>query len=289
MLIDQPVLLGTIFLAVIIATVRDLQIREVPDMVSYGLITIGLLFGILRALFANDLTILLSHLAGLALGAGIGLLLYVTRQWGGGDAKLLMGIGATIGFWSDNWALPLFVVLLLFCGALYGIIWTASLAIIHRKQFIKEFIATLRTPSVHRIRITLLGTAVLFLIAIFFVSMTIKLILASLIATFYVLTYSWIAVKAIERHIMTKPYPVARLTEGDWLSEDIYQRKKILVRRGGTGLTLEQIALLKKAKIKTVLVREGIPFVPAFLMALSALTVLDTTVGISTVFAMLLG
>jgi len=73
-------------------------------------------------------------------------------------------------------------------------------------------------------------------------------------------------IKAIEKVHLCKTIPVSKLTEGDWITKDIYINKKLIYKKSSPGIEKEQIALLKKYQIKTVPIKEGIPFVPAFLI-----------------------
>ena len=61
------------------------------------------------------------------------------------------------------------------------------------------------------------------------------------------------------------------LTEGDWIAEEIKVGKKYICGPKDLGIELAQIKKLiaykKKGKIKKVLIKVGIPFVPSFLIA----------------------
>ena len=61
------------------------------------------------------------------------------------------------------------------------------------------------------------------------------------------------------------------LTEGDWIAEDIIVSKKRICGPKDLGIEMRQIkkliSLKKKGKIKKVLIKVGIPFVPSFLIA----------------------
>jgi hypothetical protein len=75
----------------------------------------------------------------------------------------------------------------------------------------------------------------------------------------------------IEETCMIKVIPIHKLTEGDWIVKDIYIDKKYITGPKDLGVSREQIELLKKyskkGKIKTIAIKEGIPFIPAFLIA----------------------
>ena len=66
---------------------------------------------------------------------------------------------------------------------------------------------------------------------------------------------------------MKKYYPIPKLTEGDWIAEDVKVNGKIICSPKDLGISKEQIKKLKHHNIKKVLVKEGIPFVPSFLIA----------------------
>ena len=85
--------------------------------------------------------------------------------------------------------------------------------------------------------------------------------------------------RVVERTIMIKEYPVNKLTEGDWLAEDVKLGKKLLVSKSTTGLSLDQIKMLKESKVRAVKVREGIAFVPGFLLAFAAMLFLEWQFG----------
>ena len=67
---------------------------------------------------------------------------------------------------------------------------------------------------------------------------------------------------------MIKRILINKLTEGDWIIENIYYKKRLLYNKNNPGITNDEIKLLKKYSIKTVIIKEGLPFIPSFLIAL---------------------
>ena len=57
-----------------------------------------------------------------------------------------------------------------------------------------------------------------------------------------------------------------KLTEGDWVVKDIKIKGKLIYSSKSLGIEKNQIAQLIKSKIKKVLIKEGLPFVPSFLI-----------------------
>jgi len=91
-----------------IATCCDLRTREIPDWISVALVLIG----ITAAGFGWAGVRWWMVLSGLLVGFLIGLALFHFASFGGGDAKLIAGIGAILG--------PLGLLFALFWMAVFG-------------------------------------------------------------------------------------------------------------------------------------------------------------------------
>ncbi len=85
----------------------------------------------------------------------------------------------------------------------------------------------------------------------------------------FISPYIYFFAKAIDEACMIKLVPVKKLTEGDWIYKDIKVGKRI-IKAKWEGLSKEEIILLKK-RYKKVLIRQGIPFSPVFLISYLAL------------------
>src|SRR3989344_3227915 len=138
----MDVLLVTVVLIVLAcASYTDLRTKEVPDWLSYGFIVAALgIRGIYS--FQNGGQIIVSGLLGFAAFYLLALLFYYTHQWGGGDSKLLMGMGAALGisypFTEVSFTLLWFFLLLLFSGAIYGMVWLGVIAVQRRNCLLPE-------------------------------------------------------------------------------------------------------------------------------------------------------
>lgn len=99
---------ATVGFLLIIATVQDIRIREIPDWVSISIGIIGLITSSLGWL---DLSLWLSF-AGGAVGLTIGWLLFQYAEFGGGDAKLIAALGFVVG--------PVGIWILMFVMAISG-------------------------------------------------------------------------------------------------------------------------------------------------------------------------
>ena len=77
--------------------------------------------------------------------------------------------------------------------------------------------------------------------------------------------FLFIYIKALEV-CMINLVDARKLQEGDWLERDIRIMGKT-IKKSVHGLSNKEIEILKKAG-KNVLIKEGIPFTPAFLISL---------------------
>ncbi|MFW6220810.1 MAG: prepilin peptidase, partial [Nanoarchaeota archaeon] len=238
MLLNIPI---ELFLGIIISliglisgSITDLKKREVPDWINYSLVFSGFFLALIVSIIKNDFLILLHSLFGFLFFFIIGVLMFYTGQWGGGDSKMLMGLGALIGIniilpikdnitnWINNPPLILiFLILTLLVGAIYGIFWCIGLAIINRKQFLIEIKKILIKPKIKIVKIIcFIIMVVLFTLSFFTNDKSISLILIIFAFLCGFLFYISIFVKAIEKTSMIKKINPKKLTEGDWIAED---------------------------------------------------------------------
>ncbi len=258
------------FILVALASIFDLKTREVPDTLSYIFILGVLGISLLYSAYTSSLFFVYGLLGG-AIFFLFGYILYITKQMGGADVKLLTGLG--IVFANDFvWGFPLsllFFFSLLFIGAVYTLIWGMVLYVKSLKQANKKAKELLQEKKT--IRFTLFIIALMVFIFLFFIDdPTTRLALASAailaIATFYL----YIFIKIVEELHFLKKIPVAQLTEGDWLAKDVHIGEKLICSAKHPCLDKKQIEQLKKAKVEFVMIKVGIPFVPAIFLAVLA-------------------
>ena len=283
-----------IYLAVlvflVIASISDLKTREVPDWLNYGSIGIGIGFNLIFSLVYLDYSYIIRSLIGLGVTFVLAYLLFYTGQWGGGDSKALMGIGALLGL---DWnfykldSMPFlfsFLINILIAGAIYGLLWTVFLAVKNRKKFAKEVKDISNKKSVKRVKMALLILALIALAASFFpMQFNHKILIFGSAITLYLTCYMWILTKAVEKSCMQKYVLPSKLTEGDWIVNDIKVDGKRICGPKDLGIEKEQIKNLisyyRAGKIKKVLIKEGIPFVPSFLMGFVVTLVFGNVIG----------
>jgi len=280
MIIADLILITISLAALIFATVTDIKIKEVPDWLSYALMISGLSIRLMQGVLFNKYSYFLYGIIGLLSMLIIGNILYHTKQWGGGDAKLLMGIGATLAttpFYLEKSSIPFLgvvFILIMLSGAFYGIIW--SLFLIHKdtKKFKEEFKKINKMHYIKLLKIVSFIIICLFITILFFVPSTIKPIIISLLLIIICYPYIFIAIKSVESLYLYTFFSVDKLMEGDWIVNDIKRNNKIIFYKKA-AITNRDIEKLKELNIKKVLIKDGIPFVPSFLIG----TVLALIIG----------
>ncbi len=249
----------------IIASYCDLKTREVPDWLNYGLIfsAIGIRF---IFSFSEGWNLLISGILGLGVFVALAYLLYYTHLWGGGDSKLLMGMGAVIGisypFNTNSWNGFWFILGLFFFGAIYGLIWMITVAFFKKNIFWNKFKKNVSEYKTYQLLLIIVSV---FLLILGFFEPTLFPLAFFPLAFFYLLLF----ITSLESSCFLKKIKVNQLTEGDWLAEDIIIKgKKILENKTIDKKDLLQLKKMQvSGQLTDVIIKEGIPFVPSFLFA----------------------
>jgi len=243
---------------IIFATIQDLRTREVSNWLNFSLVAIALAYRGFYSVFVGDYSFLLFGLLGFGLFFVLGNVFYYTKVFAGGDAKLLMGIGAVLPFesYSDLAVVSLsFIFILFLIGAAYSVIYTVFLVYRNTGKFKKEFNKYLFScKNLFVLSFLFSGILLIFLQSGLWIFIAVFLFLVPLL---------YIYLLALEKSCMIKLVDANKLTEGDWLENDIKVGGHI-IRKSVHGLSLREIEKLRKTG-KKVLIKEGIPFVPAFL------------------------
>ncbi len=269
MIITDYLLFGIAIVWLIAASITDIKKREVANWLSFSLIAIAIAIRAIEAIISKDIYYLGYGLVGMAVFLVLANAFYYTKVFAGGDAKLLIALGIvfatkpSFALFDDTISMPfLFVYLLnvLIVASIYGIVYSIVLAVKNRKEFISEFkklykqTVRIRTPFCIVILISLM---VLFYFKIYE--------LTFLIALIFIFPYLYIFVKSVENSCMLKFLSPNELTEGDWIVNSV-KIGKYIINPNAEGLTAEEIKLIKKSN-KKILVKQGIPFIPVFLIA----------------------
>lgn len=264
----EVIIYSVILLWLFTASIFDIKTREVPDWLNFSLIAVGLSSRLIYSLVSWDYWYFIYGVIGLIIAFVIAIVMSYAKQWGDGDSKVLLGIGACLGFnyhFSifdfSNWPMLIyFLVNSLILGAIYGIFYAFVLGIIHRKRFVLE----IRRWDKRIFLFPLVFSLVFSIFSLFF-SRPFNLLLLSLFLAAGLGMYILIFIKIVEKACMYKYVKVGKLVPGDWAAEMIKRNGKLICNKKDV-LDEKQIKLLKRFKVKIVLVKEGIPFVPSFLL-----------------------
>jgi len=246
------------FCWLVFASIQDLKKREVANWLNFSLIIFGFAFRTFYSVIHSDLNFFLFGIIGFAIFFCLAYLFYFIGLFAGGDAKLLMGFGVVLPYanFQEVLFLSIFFIFLLFLlGSIYSLFYSFFIAIKNKDNFIKKFKGQER-------KIKLLCVITIFFVLFSLILSNYMLLLIGVLLFFSFLLFIYL--KIVETFMIKKISPT-KLTEGDWLAKDIVIGKRI-IRARAVGLTEEEIRFLKR-KNKSVLIKEGIPFVPSFFFA----------------------
>lgn len=262
-------LLGLI--AIIFAVIQDLRTREIANWLTFSLIAFALAYRAIYSIYSNNFMFFMYGLFGVIVFVVLGYFFYYSRVFAGGDAKLLFGLGAVFPYESlfDYAYYGLGFILLLFTG---GVVYT----LLYSLFLIKKNYASFRKSFLEQI-----GKKKYFFVFSLLLAILVYLtkssydspLILGIFAGFVLLSPLLFAyVRAVERSCMVQFISPDKLTEGDWLERDVSVNGK-LIRKNFAGLNFNEILLLRK-KGKKVLIKTGVPFAPAFLIAFLAMVYL---------------
>ncbi len=279
--IADLILLSVLFIALFIGSITDIKKREVPDWISFSLIAAGLGIRLCYSLLTYDWSYIVNGLAGFILFLGLAYAMFYAGQWGGGDSKVMMGVGAILGL--NVYSLKIievitspmisFFINALFVGAVFGLLFSIYLAIRSWKNFKKEFLKLALHPKSRKVALALTILLMILLAGFllypdYLIKVTFGLLIFFTLPALYLIFF----VKAVEKACMIKKVLPDKLTEGDWIVKDIKINGKRICGPKDLGIEKAQIAVLMKyyrqGRIKKVMIKEGVPFVPSFFIAL---------------------
>ena len=272
------ILITIVMIWLIAAAIFDIKTKEVPDWLNFSLIAIGVAIFTLKSISEKSFLPLLYSLGYLGAFFILANIMYYTKQWGGGDSKLLMGIGATLPvyptilnkFFSPGITInfPITILInLVIVGAVYGLLWTVFLLFKHKTNFIKEYKKlNLKKKQLNKILLIIFGIGIL----ISFLATkenALRIVFSTIFAVPLITNYLLTFTKSVELTSMYKKINTSNLREGDWITDKIIVNGETVYSPKSVGVTNKQIEIIKKHK-KEVIVKEGVAFIPAFLIAI---------------------
>lgn len=264
-------------IALIIATITDLKSREVPDYLNFSLIGLGGAIGAILSIINWSIWPILTAAGGFLAAYVFSLIMYYSGQWGGGDAKMLMGLGTLHGVtflgpesFITQGGFPIFftmIITILIAGAIYSLFYVIILTIIKWNKIKKTLKKEMKNKSVRVQKWISLGVLILGILFFILAPQTsMKIISISFSLMVCLGLYASSTLKIIERAVFIKTTPVNKLVEGDWIAKDVIVQGEFICGPKTLGVEETHIKQLKKHHIKTVSVKEGVPFIPGFLL-----------------------
>jgi len=253
---EQLFLFGITLIAIVFATISDLKTFEIPDSISYFLIIFGISAQIILSVTNQSLQPINALLISLAIASAIAIPLFLLGQWGGGDTKLLLGIAAMLPtFHTTNLPFILtFTFNLFLLGGVYSILIMTYLSIKHWTR-IKEI-----SPISQKL---ILLTALT--IPIPFILQNIFFILIPIVAVGITITHLALI---LQKHFFIKKILPSKLTEGDWITNDLKVGNKIIYKVRKIGVLDKDIQKIQKHYKKAIEIKTGIAFGPSFLFSI---------------------
>ena len=253
------------------AVIQDLRRREVDNIWNFSLIGIALAYRLAVSVNTNY-WFFINGLIGFLIFIILGNLFYYMRFFAGGDAKLLIALGTILPL-SFDWLINLkilgyFILLFLLGGSIYAFIWSLFLIGFNLKNFGKEFV---RQVKIKR-NIFLISLVFLFSFLVLSYFMGFEFIFIGLI--FLLFPFLVVFAKSVEECCMVKALSPEKITEGDWLYEDIFVKGR-KIKANWEGVSKAELSLIRKKYRRKILVKQGIPFTPGFLIGFLALLSLD--------------
>ncbi|MDD5441784.1 MAG: A24 family peptidase, partial [Candidatus Omnitrophica bacterium] len=255
----EILLLTIAFIYLSITSILDIKYRLVWDYINYSFGSIFLIIRLFEAILSNSFT----PFIGMALTAIatflVGLILYKTGAWGGGDLKLLTALSIGISFLPSDYlsiaslSFPFYVNFLintLFAGIIFGLLW--SIFLIIKTKAYNEF----------KIRHWIFfAIGLVFFSASFFFNARIMafLMMIAIFSLYYL-------AKLFENKISIIDKDAKRLDEGDWILKDMKVNGKTITKKP-TGLSKEDIKIIQASKLKTIKIKDGIPFLCSFFLS----------------------
>ena len=248
----------------IFAVISDLKTREIPNWLNFSLIIFALGVRFFYSVFNDNWSFFVQGVFGFAVFFAIANLLYFSRFFAGGDAKLMMALGPIIPFGTSflpNVNLSIsFLFLFLMTGAVFGLIAILYLSFKDFNAIKGGFIRNVKTNKKTFYMFMIIGLIFMFLG--FF-----ERLLFSLGILIFVMPYLYFYTKAIDRNMIVQ-MKTKNLTEGDWLNNDIKAGKNV-IKANWQGLSKKEISLIRR-KHKFVKIKIGIQYSPVFLMSFLA-------------------
>ncbi len=254
------------------AVMQDLKRREVDNIWNFSLIGVALAYRGAVSVFSGNYWFIINGFLGFGIFLLVGNFFYYSRLFAGGDAKLIIALGTVLPL-SYSWAVNfrifgMFVLIFMIGGSVYSLLYSGFLVFRNLGKFNQRFVGYFRKSF--KLFVGILVFSIVWAIFSFFVGFAELMLIGLVVLLFPVLL---IFSKAVEDSCLVKEVSSDKVTEGDWLYEDINVGRKV-IKAKWEGVSGEDLKLIRKFK-KTIIVKYGIPFTPSFLIGFAGLFLLS--------------
>lgn len=280
LLLSNIILVISAFIVLLLATITDLKKLEVPDWLNFSFLAFAAFVKIAATIISGDLSILSNAAISFTIIFIFGIILYYAQSLGGGDIKLLFGLGiafSSMPYFFEQQISQInlgngpfifsFILNALFLGAVYGLFFSIYIIIKNKRNFLKfkrNFMGHLNEKDLF-FKILLWSCIIVGILILFMATFTPVLTFLALII--FIAPLIFLLVKTVEEEFLVKSINSEDLAEGDWILNKI-KTKDRTIEPTVHGLTNSQIAYLRKRYKKKIRVKFGLPFVPCFLISL---------------------
>jgi len=240
----------------------DLKTTEFPDWLPYIMITLILIIKSVYSLILGDFSILINSLIVGIVFLAIGFALYLSKQWGDGDAWLLGALGFLfpINLVIQTVEIPYFLTLLFnffIVAFIYLVAYSISLGIRSPKTA-KKFSKDLKKDIKKIVTITIVF-AILCVAAVFYFEYMFGIISYYFLLLPVIIFLFLVFIRYglfVEKNLFKKRIPVSKLRLGD-----------VPVENKWRCLTEAELKKLKE-KGGHIWIKEGVRFAPVFIITL---------------------
>ncbi len=251
-----------------LGSITDFRKREVPDYINYSFILFAVLLRIFWFFESKDFRHLIFPVIWGGLFYIISLIFCHAKIWGGGDSKALIASAVLFSYFPMEGEIPFFVyfvVNVFFYGAVYSVFYCTIIALKNYKKLAVVFSKD--------------NKLILAFILPWVLAMPLMFIFRDMSKIFFVFAVFiniTLLLKIVEDEFFYKFVNSKELVEGDWIVNTIKINGKVVYDSKKEPYVEKKHLKLLKNYGKKIKIREGVPFIPSFLIGL-LMTIMNKT------------